>query len=210
VPSASAAPLPKIHLANQVAAQEEATQSLFFSGWEQQSRRHVGTLVHQLLEQLARRGTSWFEEARAGLDLSLKRQLASLGVPAYELDACLDHIRAAVAQTRASRLGGWILQNHADSACELELSGQLDGQLVHAVIDRSFIDDSGIRWVIDYKTSSPKAAESVDSFVRRESEHYRAQLAGYARLMAALEPERLIRTALYFPLIDHFEEVNHA
>jgi ATP-dependent exoDNAse (exonuclease V) beta subunit len=207
MPQAKAAPVPEIQQANKVSAQD-GEQPLFFSGWEQQSRRHVGTLVHKILEQLTCQGAEGWPHAGFYQDRVLRRQLAGLGVPAHELSAAVTRIREAVERTLASQQGQWILHPHAEGACELELSGQLDGELVHAVIDRTFVDSSGIRWVVDYKTSAPKAAEKLATFVQRETEHYRAQLAGYTRLMAAMEPQREIRSALYFPLIDHFVEVS--
>ncbi len=209
LPQSTAVPIPEIQQANKVSSQEETEDLLFFSGWEQQSRRHVGTLVHKILERIVRQGReTWSQVDAAQQDQVLKCQLAGLGVPAHELTSAIMRIREAVDQTLASKQGQWILQSHADGACELELSGQLDGQVIHAVIDRTFIDQEGVRWVIDYKTSAPKATEKVLTFIQRETEHYRAQLSGYSRLMAAMEPHRKVRSGLYFPLIDHFVEVS--
>ncbi len=211
LPQVTAAPVPEIQLHNKPSAQEEVGQDereqLFFSGWEQQSRRHIGTLVHNVLEQIARRGAEYWFQNEGQQEQMLRRQLTGLGVPGHELTEALGRIREAVERTLASPKGQWILQAHSDGACELELSGQIDGQLVHAVIDRTFVDSAGIRWVIDYKTSAPKPAEQEAAFIQRETEHYRGQLAGYSRLLAAMEPARAIRSALYFPLIDRFVEV---
>ncbi|WP_020675774.1 UvrD-helicase domain-containing protein [Geopsychrobacter electrodiphilus] len=208
LPQAEAAPIPEISQANKASAPAEE-ETLFFSGWEQQSLRHVGTLVHTILEQIGRQGCDfWVAGEVAQQDQRLKRQLASLGVPAHDQGGALTRIREAVNRTLSSQQGQWILHAHREGACELELSGQIAGQAIHAVIDRTFIDENGTRWVIDYKTSSPKVAEKVESFIQRETDHYRTQLSGYLRLMAAMEPQREIRAALYFPMIDHFVELD--
>jgi len=207
LPQPKAAPVPEMQQANKASAQDEAEQPLFFSGWEQQSRRHVGTLVHQLLEQIARQDSICWPVTGTDMDQMLSRQLAGLGVPGHELNSALKRIQDAVDLTLVSSRGQWILGSQAEGACELELSGIIDGEVVRAVIDRTFVDSAGIRWVIDYKTSTPPATESLAVFVQRETEHYRSQLAGYARLLAAMEPGRKIRSALYFPLLDHFAEL---
>ena len=73
------------------------------------------------------------------------------------------------------------------------------------VIDRSFIDASGTRWVIDYKTSRHEGGD-LEGFLAQELERYRPQLADYQALAARLGPEP-VRSALYFPLIGAFTEL---
>jgi ATP-dependent exoDNAse (exonuclease V) beta subunit len=108
--------------------------------------------------------------------------------------------------TLASPRGRWILNSHQRAACELALTGLVNGRLTHAIIDRTFIAD-GERWVIDYKTSSPRAGETQSAFLLREAEHYRGQMDSYAALLRAMEPEYRVRAALYFPLIDAWREL---
>jgi len=187
----------------------EAERALF-SGWEKQTNRHVGTLVHEVFEQLANKGIdAWSDEDSARLKPQLVRRLICYGVPVDERPPALQRIFNALELARSSTLGRWILADHPMGSCELALSGVVDQRLVHAVIDRSFIDDGGRRWVIDYKTSMPLAHESREAFVAREVEHYRAQLQTYVHLFRSLEPERTFCAALYFPLIDHFVEVEN-
>lgn len=179
-----------------------------FSGWEKQTNRHVGTLVHEVLEQLGLKGiAAWGAEDSARLKQQLVRRLICLGVPPAERNLALQRVFNALETTLASRVGQWILAEQRGGRCELALSGVIDQQVVHAVIDRSFIDEKGRRWVIDYKTSMPLPQESRESFVAREVEHYRPQLQTYVRLFRNLEPEGIFCAALYFPLIDHFVEV---
>ena len=92
------------------------------------------------------------------------------------------------------------------AASELALNGMVEGQLVRAIIDRTFIDSDGVRWIIDYKTSRPATGEGSDEFMSREAERYRNQLQLYAALIKQLEPSRPLRTALYFPMFDGWIE----
>jgi ATP-dependent exoDNAse (exonuclease V) beta subunit len=74
------------------------------------------------------------------------------------------------------------------------------------VIDRTFVDAEGIRWIIDYKSSAHEGG-GLEDFIDSEVERYAPQLANYRNAMQLLEPERTVRTALYFPLLGVFREV---
>jgi ATP-dependent exoDNAse (exonuclease V) beta subunit len=80
----------------------------------------------------------------------------------------------------------------------------LQGEVVRAVFDRSFVDEHGIRWVIDYKTSRHSGG-GREEFLDREVLRYRPQLERYAALAQRLGPER-VRVGLYFPLMSAWRE----
>ncbi|HXP64024.1 MAG TPA: hypothetical protein VN815_01005, partial [Steroidobacteraceae bacterium] len=73
-----------------------------------------------------------------------------------------------------------------------------------AVFDRSFIDDTGVRWVIDYKTSQHLGGK-LETFLDQEVERYRPQLERYGRLARRLGPEP-VHLGLYFPLMRAWRE----
>jgi ATP-dependent exoDNAse (exonuclease V) beta subunit len=72
------------------------------------------------------------------------------------------------------------------------------------VIDRTFVDDNGTCWIIDYKTGSHRGG-SVDEFLDQEQVRYRQQLERYANAMSKME-DRPIRLGLYFPLLGGWRE----
>jgi ATP-dependent helicase/nuclease subunit A len=72
-------------------------------------------------------------------------------------------------------------------------------------IDRTFVDDQGARWVVDYKSSSHEGS-GIDAFLDNERERYREQMIRYRTLFAFLEG-RPVRTALYFPFLQGWREV---
>jgi hypothetical protein len=80
------------------------------------------------------------------------------------------------------------------------------GRLRNVVIDRSFVDEHGARWVIDFKTSTHEGAD-LEGFLQQEVQRYRAQLEDYVGLARALGPEP-VRAALYFPLLGAFRELS--
>ena len=71
-------------------------------------------------------------------------------------------------------------------------------------MDRSFVDAKGIRWIIDYKTSTHEGG-GLDAFLDREQERYRGQLERYADVLRKLDA-RPIRLGLYFPLLSGWRE----
>ncbi|MGE0581680.1 MAG: UvrD-helicase domain-containing protein [Steroidobacteraceae bacterium] len=179
----------------------EAAEAPEFS-WVRETARHIGTVVHGALEQW---GDSLPASAEA-IDAERARhrtRLARLGVPAADLDAAAETVTRALRQTFADPRGRWLFApDHRQQATEFALTGLVEGRLVNARIDRSFIDQAGTRWVIDFKTSRHEGG-SIEAFLAREQERYRAQLARYVQLAQALGPEP-VRAALYFPLIGAF------
>jgi ATP-dependent exoDNAse (exonuclease V) beta subunit len=96
------------------------------------------------------------------------------------------------------------MDGHREAVREQALSGIWKGEIVRVVLDRSFIDADGVRWVIDYKTSR-HAGGGLEEFLDREVERYRPQLERYAALVRHLGPEP-VRVGLYFPLMQSWRE----
>lgn len=209
-PLLTAAPLPPS--SESVVASELGKtdpRRIVFSGWEAESARHAGTVVHALLERMATEGSAHWSEQRIGdLELSIRRRLSRFGVGTEEIPRALEKVQRALKNALSGKRSGWILYAHPVSACEFELSGFIDGRIVHGVVDRTFIDEDGCRWVIDYKTSEPLPGEGMEAFLRAESERYRPQLTTYAELFRRLDPHRPVRAGLYFPLFDGWYEVS--
>ncbi len=73
------------------------------------------------------------------------------------------------------------------------------------MIDRSFIDRDGTRWVIDFKTSRHEGG-GLETFLEQELTRYRSQLETYVALARGVGAEP-VRAGLYFPLLDVFREL---
>jgi len=71
-------------------------------------------------------------------------------------------------------------------------------------IDRTFVDQDGTRWIIDYKTSRHEE-EDVDAFLDQQQERYREQLEKYGALME-LQDDKPVKLGLYFPLLQGWRE----
>ncbi len=174
--------------------------------WARETIRHVGTVVHHLLQQIGRHGFGDWEAARIGaLRPACRVALASLGVPPAQLEPAVERVLRALQQTLADPRGRWILNSrHRQARCEYPLTGLVDGRLVHVVLDRCFVDRTGAGWIIDYKTSAHEGAD-LGEFLDNEQLRYRQQLERYAVLMNA-QDARPWRLGLYFPLLKGWRE----
>jgi ATP-dependent exoDNAse (exonuclease V) beta subunit len=169
--------------------------------WAGRSARHAGSVVHETLALIARDGAGAWPATRIAERRELFRaRLRQLGLEEQALEEALVRVEAALVRTLSDPRGRWILDaRHAGALSEYALSGWLDQRLVEVVLDRSFVDDEGVRWIIDYKTGEHTGG-ALEAFLDREVERYRGQLTRYARLMAGVE-QRTIRLGLYFPMM---------
>ena len=174
--------------------------------WVGDTLRHIGTVMHQVLKQIAEDGISRWDEDRIQKNRrSFLSALASLGVPESELKKAVDRVATALSHAITDDHGKWLLETHSNAACEYSICGVLDGQLVSARIDRTFIDDQNVRWIIDYKSSLHEGT-GVEEFLDNECARYRDQLTKYRSLFGLME-NRPVRTALYFPLLNAWREI---
>ena len=174
--------------------------------WAGSSARHIGTLIHRHLERIAEQGaTHWNAERILALRPRIERSLEALSVTGSALPDAAERVIAGLTNTLADERGRWILAAHEHARCEYALSAVIDGRPMNLVLDRTFVDAEGVRWIIDYKTGSHEGAR-VEEFLDREQERYRPQLERYAEVMARLHPDATIRLGLYFPLLRGWRE----
>ena len=168
--------------------------------WVGETLRHVGTVVHRLLQRVADEGLAGWDDARLRRALPVIRQLlGQAGVPEEELDGAAREVVQAVHNTLGDARGRWLLSGHSEARSEYALSLLEDGRLKTGIIDRSFVDEEGVRWIVDYKTSRHSGAD-FETFLERERLRYAPQLERYASLMRGLGASR-VKVALYFPLL---------
>jgi ATP-dependent exoDNAse (exonuclease V) beta subunit len=204
-PDWSPASLPAAPNLTRLPLAQRPLERLEFS-WANETRRHIGTVVHAALQAFTVSGElparAWVE-SRAGLYLE---QLRRHGVPQHDLERAAADVVRALSWTVEDEKGRWILsREHREAASELALTGMAGGRLTNVVIDRSFVDEAGTRWVIDFKTSVHEGGR-LDEFIGQQLERYRGQLETYTTLARGLGPQP-VRAALYFPLLRAFREL---
>ena len=170
--------------------------------WAGETARRVGTLVHAELEAMdLAAGDAASIRAR---ELQFRRWLALHGVPVERLDEAAARVVDALVAVHGDPRGRWILQKAREDVREYALSGRWQGEVARVIFDRSFIDDQGVRWVIDYKTSQHMGSGQKE-FLDREVDRYRPQMQRYSVLAKRLGPEP-VRMGLYFPLMRAWRE----
>lgn len=149
----------------------------------------IGTVIHEALQLAAQkinRNTLYW-----------KKRLLLHGLPIEKIPDALALIIETIEKTRNDKRGQWLLQPHQDARSEYALTTIENGKCVNGIIDRTFIDENGMRWIIDYKTAEPQEV-SLDAFLQHQQERYRKQLENYAKAFQAID-NRPIALALYFP-----------
>jgi ATP-dependent helicase/nuclease subunit A len=184
-------------------ATEEAVRPAF--DWAGAIATAVGEVVHLELDRLARLRLP--HEALAGRSAAWTRLLRGAGVDERHLHEALARTQAAIDGFLGSELAGRLLDPAAkEAAGELAITARIGGAVQGMRIDRSFVDASGVRWIVDWKTSRHEGGDR-EAFLDRELARYRPQLERYAEAMRSLEPGRPLRVGLYFPLLDAWREL---
>lgn len=188
--------------ASTLAPKEE--QVLF--DWAGDTARLVGLVVHRYLSRIADAGVAnWSAQKVEAQQDAIAAHLKHLGVPPGELSQCINKVKTSLQKTLADQRGRWLLDaNHTESRSEHALSSILSGKRARFIIDRSFIDANGNRWIVDYKTSMHLGGD-LEGFLDNERVRYQTQLDRYARLFATME-ERPIFLGLYFPMLSAWRE----
>lgn len=174
---------------NNVSTSKYRARPIQFTG-QIDTARHIGIVIHRFLEQIAREGIEqWPAESISTRRQHIYTVLTQSGIPKDQLANAGLKVETALNQMLSEPRGRWILDHrHGEAACEYPLTTVIEDQAIQVIIDRTFIDEHGVRWIIDYKTGEDTNINT-----------YREQLEKYAKIMQNLKPEP-IHLGLYFPL----------
>ena len=99
-------------------------------------------------------------------------QLTELSSPSADIAEELDSLIIDVNRVLGNEVGRWVLSAHHHDA-QSEFSIFVAETQKQLVVDRTFIDaKTGIRWIIDYKTSRPADKASLSDFFSEEAARY--------------------------------------
>jgi ATP-dependent exoDNAse (exonuclease V) beta subunit len=156
----------------------------------------IGELVHLGLRMLTEHGDAWLQR---GANLPFwRRALLPFTHNEDAAQRALQTVQQHLQRCLAAPEAAWLFRStHQDSACELALCDYSSGWRRDYVVDRTFIDSDGTRWIVDYKSTTPAAGQSLADFYEEQVAIYRDQLQTYARLLGGSDatPPRL---ALFF------------
>jgi len=173
-------------------------------GWAGLEAAPVGNVLHAMFERIAKVGIErWKPENNAKI---MRHLLIQEGLSGEILNSSLQRCQTGLDNTLKSERGAWILsKQHHDAHCEWAVSYRSTSELndlyiSHYIIDRSFEDEQGIRWIIDYKSASHEGG-NIEHFLDEECQRHQNQLQRYALALQAMGYHNL-RLALYFPMLD--------
>jgi ATP-dependent helicase/nuclease subunit A len=168
--------------------------------WAGAIAQAVGQVVHAEMQRIADAVVPRAGDARA--EVRWRREFAALGIDGPYLDEALNRTRRAMTVIAGSEQAARLLDPKARGGrSELAVTAMIDGVAQSLRIDRTFLDEKGVRWIVDWKTGTHEGGDA-DAFLDNELERYRSQLERYGHAMKLLEPDRELKVGLYFPLLD--------
>lgn len=175
--------------------------------WAGEPARLIGVVVHRLLHRIGVMGIEHLDQQTLdGLMQAGRSLLVQSGIAPQHLKAAVQLVSQALRiMCIEDETGRWILSNqHQHAHCEWALSVAAGHLTSISIIDRTFVDAAGVRWIIDYKTGSHTGG-GVEEFLDREQLRYRPQLERYANTLRKVE-QRPVHLAIYFPLLGKWRE----
>ncbi|MEM1141900.1 MAG: UvrD-helicase domain-containing protein [Pseudomonadota bacterium] len=170
--------------------------------------RAYGTALHRCLESLCYR-SSLPSECDSGLVTLLKFGLRDAGATSDQLQDLVIQGRDALDRSLRDPWLRWALcTGHKKRHAEFELIRRNNDGFEALVVDLTFEDsESGVTWIVDYKTSQPGPGESQEEFFLAQETTYKDQLEKYRSALAEMSGSA-VRCALYFPQLAMKHEVS--
>jgi len=176
--------------------------------WAGEPARLIGVVVHRLLHRIGMAGIeNIHQQDLERFELAGRSLLVQSGIAPQYLEVAVRQVASALRiMCVEDETGRWILSNqHQDARCEWALSVMLDRSTTSvSIIDRTFVDAEGVRWIIDYKTGS-HIGGGIEEFLDREQSRYQPQLERYAEVLQRME-SCPVHLAIYFPLLGKWRE----
>ncbi len=187
----------------------------------------VGNLVHAVLEQAVTEPHCWgvnhITQQLAQREACYQIWLTRQGLTGTRLSEALERVTRSLHHAFHQPKIRWALNldshnQFTESFSEYPLSSlEPSGEVNHHIVDRTFVDEQGARWIIDFKTSVFETEEiqgaeqrggnlSETDFIQQQVGHYQSQLERYGQLFAQME-KRPQKWVLYFSDIDHWIEL---
>lgn len=172
--------------------QEQGESVEYQQNFERVFKRAIGTLVHQYYEQ------AHFSPSKQ----YICNRLIEIGTPPQDIEYWQAFIIRLLENTKQDEKFDWLFKDRTVALNEAEF---VLGERTIA-IDRLFIDDNGILWVIDYKIAKPKENESLTDFIKRQQKQHAKQLLFYKQAMSEIYACP-VRCVLYCPSVSQLIEI---
>ena len=161
----------------------------------------LGDLLHREMKLIADRGRPDAYDVAPRLPV-WERWLRRTGLTAADRSWVATQLSSQILAVVADTTGRWLLAHHERDGREAPFTSVVAGELLHIVVDRTFVED-GTRWIVDYKST---LLRDNDNEIAAQTQRHRPQLGRYAEVLEALDGLP-IRTALFFTAIPRLVEV---
>ena len=166
----------------------------------------MGVIIHRALENHVRFSSSYADD-----QIHSHRALWAIQLNPYcdaaTLQASLNFIQDSVRRCIENTDINWVFDPQLnDSKTEVAINSFVNERLQIHIIDRSFIDAQGVRWIIDYKSTPKHPKQSLQAFLSKHSQLHSQQLRHYKKLYSNME-HRVSKTALLFTSLAILHEV---
>lgn len=159
--------------------------------------RSTGTVFHRLLQRWVNEGGIQSDALPLNAQRSCALALKQYGLYGSTLEQAVTLIMQALQNMLHDPKGKWILDPaHTHKETEWQLSMLTPKGIENNVIDYAFIDNTGTRWIVDYKLT--QTTHMNEELLQQEIALYQNQLQRYRSLLQHLE-KRPVRCGLYFP-----------
>jgi len=168
--------------------------------WAGNEARCLGNVLHRSFETIAKQGIEHWDERKVDqMKPALKAALLAEGMSPGRLEKTLEKGVRALKNILQDETGRKILKTYEHSEAEYALTYVEGRNFRNKVVDRTYVDEEGVRWIIDYKTGEHEGS-NLKKFFDDEMDRHRDQLESYEQLLRLQGETRKIKKALYYPL----------
>ncbi len=166
--------------------------------WATSVAKGVGIILHGWLQHRGSKALT--AHITPALEHRWRAELLELRVPVQKIEYALQRLHTAVRNIQTHTQAHFLFNDYPEQQNEFALSAVEQGSVKTYRIDRTFVDEHNVRWIVDYK-STPHDQGDVATFAREQVEaRHKPQLEKYGSLLQQLD-ERPIKLAVYFPLL---------
>ncbi len=168
--------------------------------WAGNKARFLGNVLHAFFKTITDQGLEqWTLSNLHKIEPQLTTALLAEGLSPTQLKTTLSVGMRALKNIADDKTGRWILKDHEGAHSEYPLTGFINQTYINKILDRTFVNSDGVRWIIDYKTGEHQGA-NLDHYFLEEAKRYKPQLDQYEELFKLKGETRPIKKALYYPL----------
>ncbi|SMM98731.1 ATP-dependent DNA helicase pcrA [uncultured Candidatus Thioglobus sp.] len=175
--------------------QETGEEVLYQQNFERLFKRILGTLIHEYYQY------EMFEPSAA----NIRNRLIEIGTAPSDIDTYQTFITRLLNNTKNDSQFEWLFKKRDSTLNEAEFF--VDGSTI--IIDKLFIDDKDILWIIDFKTAEPAKNEPLAQFIKRQKTEHTEQLLFYKQALSKIY-DNPVHCALYCPSVPVLIKIDDA